>query len=104
MHTTCGNVVEHIVSASPQWGNPLSLYSLYVAFASELLSPLTPHVCYLVLPHLLTFDLPLEGMIHAILGIVERGSVAPTPELLYAILQMVHSRLGEKELLDDVAL
>lgn len=66
---------------------------LYTAVASELLSPpLTPHVCHLVLPRLQALSLPVLSLLHSL----EAGSVEPSPELLYGLLQLVHTRLGEQ--------
>ena len=58
---------------------------LYVAFLTELFSPpLTAHTCYLVLPHIATFDLPLAPLV----GALRRVGVAPSLELLYALLSL----------------
>ena len=71
-------------------------FALYASFASELFSaPLTPHICYLVLPRLSTSDLSLEHLLGSLLrGVVSypRGVASPLV-LLYAVLQLVHPKL-----------
>lgn len=67
--------------------------SLYKVFAVDLFSqPLTPHLCYIVLPHLMTFDLDLSHLLAAIKGVALEG-VASSLDLLYASIQLLHSRL-----------
>lgn len=67
--------------------------SLYQIFAVDLFSrPLTPHLCYIILPHLMTFDLNLSRLLEAIRDVALEG-VASSLDLLYASIQLLHSRL-----------
>lgn len=66
---------------------------LYKVFALDLFSrPLTPHLCYIILPHLMTFNLNLGRLLEAIRGVAVEG-VASSLDLLYALIQLLHSRL-----------
>lgn len=67
--------------------------SLYKVFAVDLFSkPLTPHLCYIVLPHLMTFDLDLSHLMEAIKSVALEG-VALSLDLLYALVKLLHSQL-----------
>lgn len=65
------------------------------ALANEVLShSRSPYVSYYIVPHLMTnSDLNLAVLIHCVLSGVVRGGVAPTVELLYAIVQLCHPKL-----------
>lgn len=66
---------------------------LYKVFALDLFSrPLTPHLCYIILPHLMTFNLNLGRLLEAIRGVAVEG-VASSLDLLYTLIQLLHSRL-----------
>lgn len=70
---------------------------LYMALAREVFnSPLSPHMCYLVLPHLVLFELNLSSLVTAILRGVANGGVASSLGLLYFLLKLVHVQLGSK--------
>ena len=72
------------------------LSRVHAALASEVFCPhLTPHVCYLVLPHLLTFDLPLATLLDSLSDLLSTGGLPPSIELLYMLTQLVNPRLGE---------
>lgn len=72
------------------------LSRVHAALASEVFcTNLTPHVCYLVLPHLLTFDLPLATLLDSISDLLSTGDLPPSMELLYVLTQLVNPRLGE---------
>ena len=67
--------------------------SLYKVFALNLFSqPLTPHLCYIILPHLMTFNLDFARLLEAIRGVALEGAASPL-DLLYASIQLLHSRL-----------
>ena len=67
--------------------------SLYKTFALNLFSqPLTPHLCYIILPHLMTFNLDFARLLEAIRGVALEGMASPL-DLLYASIQLLHSRL-----------
>ena len=77
--------------------------SLYKLFTLDLFSrPLTPHLCYIILPHLMTFDLDLARLLESIRGVALEG-VASSLDLLYALIQLLHSRLKllSQQLLSD---
>lgn len=69
---------------------------LHAALASELFCPqLTPHVCYLVLPHLVTFDFPLAPLLAYLSDVLPTGGLPPSLQLLYSLTQLVNPKLGE---------
>ena len=69
---------------------------LYASLASELFCPqLTPHVCYLVLPHLVTFDFPLTPLLAYLSDVLPTGGLPPSLQLLYSLTQLVNPKLGE---------
>ena len=69
---------------------------LYAALASELFCPqLTPHVCYLVLPHLVTFDFPLMPLLAYLSDVLPTGGLPSSLQLLYSLTQLVNPKLGE---------
>ena len=69
---------------------------LHAALASELFCPqLTPHVCYLVLPHLVTFDFPLAPLLAYLSDVLPTGCLPPSLQLLYSLTQLVNPKLGE---------
>jgi len=71
------------------------LSRVHAALASEVFcTNLTPHVCYLVLPHLLTFDLPLATLLDSLSDLLSTGGLPPSMELLYVLTQLVNPRLG----------
>ena len=77
--------------------------TLYKVFALDLFSqPLTPHLCYIILPHLMTFELDLGLLLEAIRSVAVEG-VASSLDLLYASIQLLHSRLNSlsQQLLAD---
>ncbi len=66
----------------------------YEALAREVLARSTsPHLCYLVIPHLVNSDLNLEMLVHSISMGVVSGRVPASLELLYGLLRLVHFRL-----------
>ena len=70
---------------------------LYVTLARDVFnSPLSPHVCYLILPHLMTIDLNLNNLLEALLEGVAIGGVASSLELLYILLRLVHNHIRSK--------
>lgn len=67
---------------------------VYESLANEILSCSdSPHVSYCVLPHLVRSDINMSAVVSSILTGVTSGGVAPSPELLYAVVQLTHSRL-----------
>ena len=77
--------------------------TMYKVFALNLFSqPLTPHLCYIILPCLMTFDLDLSCLLEAMRGVAVEG-VASSLELLYSLIQLLHSRLKSlnQQLLSD---
>ena len=69
---------------------------LYASLASELFCPqLTPHVCYLVLPHLVTFDFPLTPLLAYLSDVLPTSGLPPSLQLLYSLTQLVNPKLGE---------
>ena len=69
---------------------------LYASLASELFCPqLTPHVCYLVLSHLVTFDFPLTPLLAYLSDVLPTGGLPPSLQLLYSLTQLVNPKLGE---------
>ena len=67
--------------------------SLYKTFALNLFSrPLTPHLCYIILPHLVTFNLNFARLLEAIRSVALEGVASPL-DLLYASIQLLHLRL-----------
>ncbi len=67
---------------------------LYRPLARELLSPpLTPHTCYIITPHLLKLKLNLGLLIETLLTGVTTGQIAASIEILYVLLQLLHTRL-----------
>ncbi len=66
---------------------------LYPSLTRELLSPpLTPHLCHIVIPHLLTLELNFELLVDTLL--VSQHDAVPM-ETLYVVLQLVHPRLHD---------
>lgn len=79
---------------------------MYEFLANEVLgSAHSPHVTYLVLPHLRTQGVDAGPLVRGVLAGVASGDVAPTLELLYAVIQLVHSNLAtadmEERLIED---
>ena len=71
---------------------------LHAALASEIFCPqLTPHVCYLVLPHLMAFDFPLTPLLAYLSDVLPAGGLQPSLQLLYSITQLVNPKLGEEQ-------
>ena len=71
---------------------------LHAALASEIFCPqLTPHVCYLVLPHLMTLDFPLTPLLAYLSDVLPTGGLQPSLQLLYSITQLVNPKLGEEQ-------
>lgn len=72
---------------------------VYEFLANEVLSSShSPHVTYYVLPHLRgRSDIDLPALVRAIHTGVTEGGVAPSLELLYAVIQLVHFQLPTVE-------
>ena len=72
---------------------------LYLSLAQELLAPpLTPHVCYTLIPHLTRLKLNLRCLLETLVGGLTSSQISPTLQLLYVVLQLVHSQLGSESM------
>lgn len=79
---------------------------IYESLAKEVLSSThSAHVTYYVLPHLARSTLNVSALVRAILSGITSGGVAPSLELLFAVIRLVHSRLtpaiSDQQLLHD---
>lgn len=73
---------------------------LYPALTRELLCPpLTPHLCHILIPHLLTLELNFELLVNTLLA--SQQTPATAMETLYVLLQLVHPRLQD---IDQISL
>lgn len=66
----------------------------YLPLVNELLAPpLTPYICYTIIPHLRTLELNLGVFIETLLTGIIAGNISPSFQLMYVVLELVHSRL-----------
>ena len=73
-----------------------SIFRHLPQFMRELLTDtLTPHMAHLLLPHLSSSPIPPSTVISTLHTSLLSESLPPSPSLLYSLLQLVHSKLGE---------
>ena len=78
-------------------GFPVSLSPRHLTqFTRDLLTDsLSPHVAYLLLPHLTQSNISPASVIQAVYTSLLSGSLPPSRSLLYSLLQLVHNKLSE---------
>ena len=79
---------------------------LYESLAKEVLSSAhSNHVTYYVLPHLSKSELNVSALVQAIISGLASGDVAPSLELLFAVIRLVQPNLSpeksDQQLLQD---
>ena len=79
---------------------------VYESLAKDVLSSAhSAHVTYYILPHLTRSNLNMSALVQAILRGLSSGGVAPSLELLFAVIRLVHPRLtpatSQEQLLHD---
>ena len=78
---------------------------MFESLANEVLSSsFSPHVRYYVLPYLMNSDIDLLTLVHSILVGVSKEGVTPSLELLYSIIQLIHSKFNSPRFSEQLVL